>query len=269
MGLLDGRVALVTGSSQGIGRGVALAYAAEGASVVVTGRDAERCSAVAAEITGSGQTALAIPADVTRDSEARALVELAQRRFGRVDVLVNNAGIVGPLGRFGDITLDDWQAVIDVNVLATVRCIQLVLPGMLRHGFGRIINVGSNAARSDEFAANHYEHVAYGASKAAVVRITECLAAETKGSGITVNSVGATADTMLSNTALRAEASIRGLPLPPVLADIPSGRLTDPGENALVFVFLASPLADHVTGAYLEANAVPTHLLARQATAVG
>ncbi len=268
MGLLDGRVALVTGSSQGIGRGVALAYAAEGASVVVTGRDVERCSAVAAEIAGSGGTVLAHPADVTSDAETRALVEAAHRRFGAIDILVNNAGVVGALGRFGDITLDDWQEVLDVNVLAIVRCIRLVLPWMLQRGFGRIISVGSNAARSDEFAAHHFEHVAYGASKAAVVRITECLAAETKGSGVTVNCVGATADTLLSNTALRAEASIRGLPPPPPLAEIPSDRLTDPGENASVFVFLASSMADHVTGAYLEANAVPTHLLVRQAVTV-
>ena len=178
MGSLDGKVAIVTGGGTGIGRGIALAFAGEGCSVVIAARTAERLERAAEEIRASGAEALAVPTDVTDEASVEAVFEAAMGRFGRLDILVNNSGIVAG-GEIGDIPIERWDEVMAVNVRGVFLCTRAAFRIMKAQGGGRIINIGSiSADRPREDSAP------YTTSKHAVTGLTRSTALDGRQYGI-------------------------------------------------------------------------------------
>jgi NAD(P)-dependent dehydrogenase (short-subunit alcohol dehydrogenase family) len=177
---LGGQVALVTGASGGLGRAFALALAKAGARVALTARTASALAETVGLIEHAGGHAIAIPADVSAPDALTDLVNHAESRFGGIDVLVNNAGVLGPLGHDWHIAPDEWWRTFEVNVLGPFRCARTVLPGMVARQRGRIVNVSSGAGFS-----RLPQMSAYCASKAALTQWTKTLAEELKPHGIT------------------------------------------------------------------------------------
>jgi 3-oxoacyl-[acyl-carrier protein] reductase len=182
--MLHGRVALVTGGGRGIGRAVALELASAGARVAVLSRSADELEQTAKLVDERGRDALALPADVTNSGQLTAALEQVGDRWGPVEVLVNNAAVVWPLGASATLDPDEWAAAIDINVTAIARLSFALLPAMLDQGWGRIVNVSSGIAAHPAGMARAN---AYVTSKAALEAHTLNLAAELAGTGVTVN----------------------------------------------------------------------------------
>jgi 3-oxoacyl-[acyl-carrier protein] reductase len=232
---LQGKVAIVTGASRGIGRATALALAAEGANVVVNyASSSGAADQVVAEITAMGAGAIALPADVSKVDQVEALVEKTMEKWGRIDVLVNNAGITRDtlLLRMKP---EEWQAVIDLNLTGVFLCTRAVSKIMLKQKSGRIVNITSVAGQmGNPGQAN------YSAAKAGVIGFTRTVARELASRGITVNAVapGFIATDMTAD--LKAEG---------ILQMIPLSRYGQPEEVAGMIGFLAaSPAAAYITG---------------------
>lgn len=252
--LLANRVAVVTGAGRGIGRAIAMAMADEGAAVALAARSSDEIDSVAEEIESSGGQAIAVPTDVGQQEQVDSLFQRVVRDLGEVDILVANAAKAGPVGRLWHMDIDAWQDVFSVNVLGVARCAKAVLPGMIEKKYGKILIVGSMAGKSESWAMSCPEQMAYGSSKAAVNRFSECLASQVAGYGINVNCIGVSAHTRLGDdTARAAQQGREGFNYPKV-DEIPAGQRVLPEENVAPFVFLASSLGDHITGAYFEAN---------------
>ena len=182
---LEGQVAVITGAGRGIGRAIALTYAREGARLVLAARSEAELEETAAAASEAGAEAIAVRTDVTSQIGTGRLARRAVERFGRIDVLVNNAGISGPVGPLQSNDVAEWVDTINVNLTGTFLVCRAVVPVMLEQGGGRIINL------SGAGVANAWSNMsAYCASKAAVVRMTEVLAQELEGKGITVNALG-------------------------------------------------------------------------------
>ncbi len=245
---LAGRVAIVTGGSSGIGRGICLAFAREGARVVVAdlreeplrGRYHETDAAppTAAAIAGSGGQALFVPVDVTEDAALAALLEQTVAHFGGLDILVNNAGIHIP-GNSQDLTIAQWDRVVNTNLRALFVATRLAIPHLRRSPHGRILHVASVHAYGGGAGP------AYAPAKAAVVNLARDTALEVGRDGITVNAIGpgyiATALQDYLEPA-QIEACRQRTPLP---------RLGRPADVAAAAVFLASDEAEWITGASL------------------
>ena len=182
---LNGRVAVITGAGRGIGRAIALAYAREGAKLALAARSESELEAAVGVVSELGAEAIAVPTDVTSQEDTERLARAVADRFGRIDVLVNNAGISGPVGPLQGNDIADWVNTISVNVNGTFLVCRAVIPVMLEQGCGKIINL------SGAGATNAWSNMsAYCSSNAAVVRLTEVLAQELDGQGITVNALG-------------------------------------------------------------------------------
>ena len=182
---LDGQTAVITGAGRGIGRAIALAYAGEGANLALAARSESELGEVAAAVSDLGAEAIAVPTDVTSQEDTERLAQKVVERFGRIDVLVNNAGISGPVGPLQGNDIADWVNTITVNLTGTFLVCRAVIPVMLEQRGGKIINL------SGAGATNAWSNMsAYCSSKAAVVRLTEVLAQELDGKGITVNALG-------------------------------------------------------------------------------
>ena len=255
MGQLDGKVAVVTGAGRGVGRAVAEAFAAEGAAVGLAARSQDEIEQVAAAIRSREGRALPVQTDVASQADVDRLFDQVRSELGSVEILINNAGLLGPIDHVWETDSAAWLEALDVNVVGCVRCIQAVLPAMITRRYGKIINVGSDAGHSDYWAATNFEHTAYAASKAAVRRMSEVVAEQVRKYGINVNCVGVSADTDMSNAARRELARVRG---EQTNDSFEAGIAPD--ENTGTFVFLASPAADHITGQYFEANRLRTHM---------
>lgn len=245
--LLTGQVAIVTGAGRGIGRAAALALAQAGAAVVLASRSADELYSLADEIKQLDGRALAIPTDVSDMAQVDYLLVLTLRAFGRIDVLVNNAALVQPIGRVWETSPLAWQKLIAVNVIGPYLCARVVLPHMLDRGSGRIINISSALAdRSLEGLS------AYTVSKAALERLSSTLAAEVQNRGIVVTTLRpGGVDTSM-------QADIRRTPahfFPKVgrwEAMYTEGRLRSPTDPAQAILWLASHFAQDCNGQLLD-----------------
>jgi NAD(P)-dependent dehydrogenase (short-subunit alcohol dehydrogenase family) len=241
---LEGRVALVTGAGQGMGRAVALTLASRGATVVVNDFNSVAAERVADELRAAGSQAIAIAADVINSAAVRAMVEQAVAAFGAIHILVNNAGVLRPT-KVVDIPEEEWDWVVAVNLKGTFLCSQAVLPAMKRAGWGRIVNFSSTAGKNVSTVGGAH----YTAAKAGILGFTRHLAKEVAADGITVNSVcPGLIDTEMVRATIdddRTAAYARSFPIP---------RLGLPDEVAELVAFLASDRAAYITGASLDIN---------------
>lgn len=232
------RVAIVTGAGQGIGQGIALGLAAAGAKVVVNDVVTERAQAVAAEIAGLPEAAVAAPADIGGREGAEALVRAAMEAFGRIDILVNNAGISKDryVAKMSD---EEWDEVLRVNLTAQFLTCRAAIPHMMEQRYGRIINISSRAWLGGAGQAN------YSASKGGVVSLTRTLALELAKFQITANCIApALVDTPLFR-GLKEEVQER------LTRSVPMGRVGVPGDLANAVLFFAADESSYVTGQVL------------------
>ena len=242
---LTGKKAIVTGSSRGIGRGIALALARQGTDVIINYRSSQKeAEAVVEEIRKIGRDSLAIQADVSRKSEVEKMVAETVEKFGKIDVLVNNAGIA-VFKPFDQLTEEDWDQTLAINLKSQFLCIKAIAPIMEKQKWGRIINVASIASGGVGVGFLNLAH--YCASKGGVVALTEELAMELASSGINVNAVApGVIDTDMTADFKKDPKIIEGL-----MARILKKRLGRPEDIGAVVAFLASDEADYITGATL------------------
>jgi 3-oxoacyl-[acyl-carrier protein] reductase len=249
---LKGKVAVVTGSSKGIGRSIAEALAREGVQVVINSRNAKELEATAAEMRYVGATVHAVASDMTDAQGARLPVEEAMTRFGAIHILVNNAGGAGRFGSFDDLTDEEWLDVYMLNVISAVRATRAALPHMQKQKWGRIINISSESGVQPDAMMPHYN-----ASKSALNSLTKSLSKAYGKDGILVNTVSpAFIRTPLLDGLLAQEAKTRGITLDEAekvllrefRPNILLGRAGKPDETAGICVFLASEQASFITG---------------------
>jgi 3-oxoacyl-[acyl-carrier protein] reductase len=231
---LDGRVAFVTGAARGIGAAVVRAFAEKGARVAALDRDGEGVAALCADL---GESTLPLTGDVSRRADVEAAVAAVLARWDRIDVLVNNAGVVRD-ATLRKATDEDWSLTHDVNLKGAFLCGRAIAPGMAERGYGRIVSASSVVARTGNFGQS-----AYAASKAGIVGLTRTWARELGGRGVTANVV---APGFVDTDMLR---QVPPAVLAGVKARIPAGRLGRPEEVASVYLFLASEHAAFVNGA--------------------
>ncbi|HVZ59830.1 MAG TPA: 3-oxoacyl-[acyl-carrier-protein] reductase [Terriglobales bacterium] len=239
---LSGRIALVTGASQGIGRACALELARAGATVALAARNEEKLAEVAVEIGAAGGQAAVFPLNISDEVQTKAVIKNAIAQLGKIDILVNNAGITRD-----QLVLrmkrEDWDAVMNTNVTGAFLCIQQVLSSMMKHRWGRVINISSiNGQIGQAGQAN------YSASKAGLIGLTMAVAREVASRNITVNAVApGYIDTEMTG-GLSAELKES------VLKMIPLGRTGAANDVAYAVRFLASEEAGYITGHVLNVN---------------
>ena len=239
---LRDKVALVTGASQGIGRATALALAEAGAKVAVAARNAEKLAALVAEIEGRGGAALAVPMDVADAAQVKTGFQAVLGKFGRLDILVNNAAITRDTLALR-MKLEDWDAVLRTNLTGAHLCIQQALGAMLKQRAGRIINLTSVVAETGNAGQANYV-----ASKAGLIGLTRAIAVEVASRSITVNAVAPGFVETPMTDVLSQELKDK------MKAMIPLGRFGQDREIAAAIVFLASDEAGYITGQVLGIN---------------
>ncbi len=253
--LLKGQVAVVTGGGRGIGRAIARRFAAEGAAVLVAARTASEVQGVAGEIQKAGGHAAWLAADVSREADCARIVAAARASFGSVHILVNNAGIYGPVKPLEEITPQEWDEVIAVHLRGAFLLTRLVLPEMYARSSGVILNISSIAAKAAAPWGSPY-----AAAKAGMLGLTRGLAAEAARKGVRVNALcpGPVTETRLSKDLGRTIAERLGVSPEQQLADflegILQGRAQTADEIAAAALFLASPQASGITGQALNVD---------------
>lgn len=239
---LEGRVALVTGASQGIGKACAEALAEAGAQVALGSRNVEKLKSFADELTNLGRKALAVSLDVSKPDSVKEGVARTLEVWGKIDILVNNAGITKD-NLVLRMKAEDWEEVVRTNLDGAYHCIKAVLPGMIRQRYGRIINITSVVAQTGNPGQANYI-----ASKAGLIGLTKAVASEVASRNITVNAVA---------PGFIATAMTDALPEPvrqKILQFVPLGRMGTAREVACGVRFLASEEANYVTGHVLNIN---------------
>ncbi|MBV9453334.1 MAG: SDR family NAD(P)-dependent oxidoreductase [Rubrobacter sp.] len=231
--MLRGKVAMITGASRGLGRALTLAYAEEGANLVITSRSAESFELVAEEAEGTGVEVLAIPADISRSTHIEKLIDAAVERFGRIEVLINNAGLLGPRVPIEEYPEDEWRRVLEANLTGPFLLTKAVIPYMPKGG--SIINITSGVS-----IKGRPRWGAYSVTKFGLEGLTQILAAELEERSIRVNSV----DPGSMRTEMRAAA----------YPDEDPTTLITPEENTSVFLYLASDESRNVTGERFKAK---------------
>jgi len=243
MGKLDGRIAVVTGAASGIGRGIAVAFAREGASIVVVDRVEEsEASDVLSSVRECGVSALFVRTDVSDESSVNSMAERATAEFGRVDILVNNAGIFTE-SLLENMTVDEWDRVVNTNLRGTFLCTRALINQMLERGDGRIINIASQLGQIGGGAVSHYS-----ASKAGIIGLTKSLAREVSHRGVLVNAIApGPIETPLLERETEEWRSAK-------LAELPIGRFGTVDEVTPTAVLLASAGGTYYVGQTLGPN---------------
>ena len=244
----DGKVAIITGSSDGIGKAAALIFAREGGQVVLNARGQDRLEAARTALQAVGKPPLVIAGNISQAAVVERLVGEALQQFGRIDILVNNAGGGTMLRILEEVTEEDWDLTVDSNLKSAFLCCKGMAPAMKRQRYGRIVNVSSVAGRN----VSRLSGPQYTSAKAGMLGLTRHLAQDLGPFGITVNAVapGPTlVDRVARKWALRSEEDRAR-----ILANIPLGRLAAPEEVAAVIAFLASDAAAYVTGVTIDVN---------------
>jgi 3-oxoacyl-[acyl-carrier protein] reductase len=244
--LLTGQVAIVTGGGRGIGRSIAQALAAAGVKVAISARTRDQLDETVALINQAGGQAISFTLDVTDQPAVEHMVTETTRQFGSVDLLVNNAGIVGDEAPIWDAAAADWWHVVEVNLYGSFLYARAVLPGMIARRSGRIINVSSGLGTSPSSI-----YSSYSVSKAALFRLTDCLAEMTRKDGVSVFAI---------SPGLVRTASALDLP---IYKDVPDSDWVPVERAAELCVFLATGKADRLSGRYLHASKDITELVQR------
>lgn len=239
---LNDRVAFITGASQGIGRATALALAGAGAKVALAARNQEKLAAVVQEVVAAGGEAIAVPMDLADPEQIRAAFKQSLERFGKLDILVNNAAVTKD-GLALRMKRDDWDTVVQTNLTGAFLCMQHALAAMVRQRYGRIINIASVVARMGNAGQANYV-----AAKAGLIGLTKAIATEVASRNITVNAVAPGFIVTAMTDVLGEEVKQK------LLARIPLGRLGSDRDVAAAVLFLASEEAGYITGHVLDVN---------------
>jgi len=241
--IMDGKVAIVTGAGQGIGRAIALSLSEKGANLVIADINGKTAFEVVKEIEASGRKAISVQSDVSKVNDIKKIVKIAVQKFLTVDILVNNAGILH-MTKIEDITEEEWDRMMSVNLKSVFFMSKQVLPYMKSQKSGRIINISSLAGRMGGYANG----VAYSASKAGVIGLTMALARRVAEFDITVNAVapGTVESEMIKQISAEERETLK--------QTIPLKRLGKPENIAEVVAFLASDASSFMTGAVIDVN---------------
>jgi NAD(P)-dependent dehydrogenase (short-subunit alcohol dehydrogenase family) len=250
---LSGQAAIVTGAGRGIGRATALELARMGADIVVAELDVAGAEKTAAAVQALGRKALVVPTDVTKRADLAAMADRTQKQFGRIDVLVNNAGIYRAAATL-DITEEHWDAIMDINAKAVFFATQAVLPAMIAQKRGAIVSLASMAGK-----IGSKTNLPYNVSKAAVVSMTKSLALSHAGDGIRVNCVcPGFVETDMWAKVSKEQGALLGMSAEEFTrmrqSTVPLGRMETPEDVASVIGFLASPRAAYMTGQALSVD---------------
>lgn len=237
------RVAIVTGAGRGIGKAIALTFIREGAKVALIDVDKGVLESAKNEIEKKGGEVIALPCDITKSAEVKAMVAQVHKTFSRIDILVNNAGIIRR-GTIETVTEEDWDRVIEVNLKGTLNCCKAVIEFMKQQGYGKIVNISSIAGKMGDITSAP----GYGPSKAGMDALTKTLARQLAQYGMNVNAV--------SPHAIETEMSAQWSEerRKEIIASIPLGRLGKPEDVAEAVLFLASDEASFITGEILDVN---------------
>lgn len=245
---LKDKIAVVTGAGRGVGSAIAFEFAKEGADLVVVSRTISEVIETAKQVETLGRQALAVKVDVSKWEDVNNMVSLTLQKFGKIDVLVNNAGILGPVGTLAENDVNQWIETINVNLIGTFLCCRAVLPSMIKQHQGKIINLSGGGA-----VYPRPRFSAYAASKAAVIRLTETLAEEAKKFNVQVNAIAPGAvDTRLHEQILAAGEAAGEKAL------VESRKVKEEGGTSLelpakLAVFLASDESNGLTGRLISA----------------
>jgi NAD(P)-dependent dehydrogenase (short-subunit alcohol dehydrogenase family) len=239
-GRLEGKITLITGASSGIGKATAMAFAAEGAAVVVAARREAETAETARQIRDAGGRAIAVATDVTSESQVKALVETAIRTYGRLDIAVNNAGIFGAEGPVHEVAAEYWDTLMGINLKGAWLCMKHEIPSMLGQGSGSIVNVASTAG-----VAGWSTSPIYSASKYGLVGLTKSAALQYAPAGIRINAVCPAFTRIESMDSVLADApeADRGMK-----STIPLGRIATMEEVAEAIVWVSSDAASFCVG---------------------
>ena len=255
MGMLDGRVAIITGASKGIGRALALRFGREGARVICAARSADLVKETTAEVNKAGNRAIAFTGDLSREDDVRRLVAAGLEAFGRIDALVNNAGDGGPTKPVQDYTVEDWRYTIDSCLTSSYLCIRFVVPEMIKAGGGAIVNISSGAGRR-----GLPYRIGYCAAKAGQVGMTYGMALELAPHNIRVNCVapGAVEGDRIDRV-IAGQAEVRGIPVEAMrkamIERSPLKRMVTADDIVDATVFFTSDMARSISGQVLAVNA--------------
>jgi NAD(P)-dependent dehydrogenase (short-subunit alcohol dehydrogenase family) len=245
---LKNKVAIVTGGGKGIGKAISLAFAAEGAIVVMAARELSSMEDTAREIQSNGGNVDVIVTDVQYEDQVKNMVAYTLNKYGQIDILINNSAIPGPTANLIDLDINDWNNVMTINLTGSMLCAREVLKPMIAAGKGTIINISSEGGRS-----GFPMRCPYAVSKRGVIALTETLAIEVGEYGIRVNCIspGRVRGERVENV-VRAKAKALGLTYDEVMANITIDaslkRMVEPSEVAAAAVFLASDDSSAITG---------------------